>query len=140
MQIHESFNREQNIKRSSDKSLGIVFTIVFAFVGIAPLMHAKPMRIWALLTSGVFLLLALLCPKILAPLNKLWFKLGLFLHAIIQPLILGLLFFLVVTPLALLAKIVGKDFLRLRFDKTAKTYWIPYQANLPASESMKHQF
>lgn len=137
---HESFDRKQEIKQSSNKSLGIVFAVFFVLVGVWPLIHEKPLRVWALSVGGAFLATALLCPKILTPLNKLWFKFGLLLHAIVQPIVLGLLFFLVVTPLALLAKIMGKDFLRLRFDKNAKTYWILRQPQLPIAESMKHQF
>jgi len=125
---------------SSDRAFGIVFTIFFAIVGLLPLLGSHPVRIWALVVSSIFLLLALLAPNSLAPLNKLWTKLGALLHRVVSPIALGVLFFLVVTPTGLLMRLFGKDPLRLRLDRSAKSYWIERAPPGPDAESLKNQF
>lgn len=128
------------VTSASDRSFGIVFTIFFAIVGLLPLLGSHPVRIWALVVSSVFLLLALLAPKSLAPLNKLWTKLGALLHRVVSPIALGVLFFLVVTPTGLFMRLFGKDPLRLRLDPSAKSYWIERAPPGPDAESLKNQF
>ncbi len=141
VQHHEFHDQEREIKLSSDRSFGLIFAGAFLVIGLLPLIHDGEMRIWALITAGVFLVVTLVYPKILHPLNKLWQKLGLLLHAIIQPVVLGILFFLVFTPMAILARIVKKNFLHLGFEPDAESYWIRRHApESSASESMKHQF
>jgi hypothetical protein len=128
------------VTTSSDRSFGIVLTIFFAVIGLLPLLGSHPVRIWALVVSGVFLLLALLAPSSLAPLNKLWAKLGAVLHLIVSPIALGVLFFLVVTPTALFMRLFGKDPLRLRLHRSAKSYWIERAPPGPDAASLKNQF
>lgn len=125
---------------ATDRSFGIVFTIFFAIVGVLPLLNAHSVRMWALIISGLFLLLTLLLPTSLAPLNKLWTKFGALLHRIVSPVALGVLFFLVVTPTGLLMRLFGKDPLRLRLDRNAKSYWIERSPPGPDAESLKNQF
>ena len=124
------------IKISSNRSFGIVFFIVFLLIGTYPLLNNDHIRIWALIISIVFLILGLLNSKILLPLNKIWFKFGILLGKIISPLIMGLIFFVVVTPIALLMRLFDKDLLNLKFNKS-KSYWI--EKNEPKSK-MKNQF
>ena len=100
--------------KSTNKSFGIVFFIVFFLIGIYPLFNEHNIRIWSILISLVFLILGLLNSKILTPLNKLWFKFGLLLGKIISPLIMGIIFFLVVTPIGLFMRMLGKDLLNLK--------------------------
>jgi hypothetical protein len=128
--IHESFSREDEVKMASERSFGCVIGIGFSLIGVIPLVHGHSVRIWALLVSLAFLVLALFVPKILAPLNWLWFHLGVILHHVIQPLVMGLLFFLVVTPMGVLMRLLGKDFLHLKCNPQNKTYWMTYD---PAS-------
>ena len=111
------------IKISSNRSFGIVFFIVFLLIGTYPLLNNDHVRTWALIISIVFLILGLLNSKILLPLNKIWFKFGILLGKIISPLIMGLIFFVVVTPIALLMRLFDKDLLNLKFNKR-KSYWI----------------
>ncbi|ARJ47505.1 SxtJ family membrane protein [Candidatus Pelagibacter sp. RS39] len=125
-----------NIEISSNRSFGIIFFIVFLLIAIYPLINNEELRIWSLIISIIFLILGLLKSKILTPLNKLWFKFGLFLGKIVSPMIMGLIFFLVVTPIAFLMRIIGKDLLNLKFNKN-KTYWI--EKTGPKSK-MKNQF
>ena len=124
------------IKISSNRSFGIVFFIVFLLISIYPLLNDDHPRIWSLTISIVFLILGLLNSKILFPLNKIWFKFGILLGKIISPLIMGLIFFVVVTPIGLLMRLFNKDLINLKFNKS-KSYWI--EKSEPKSK-MKNQF
>ena len=125
-----------DIKISSNRSFGIVFFIVFLLIALYPLIHSEEIKFWSIIISLIFLVLGLLNSKILAPLNKLWFKFGIFLGKIISPLIMGIIFFLVVTPIGILMRLLGKDLLNLKYDKN-KSYWIDKTG--PKSK-MKNQF
>ena len=139
--MHEHTPRHTSqIQSSSDRSFGFVFAAVFLIVALYPLLHAAGIRIWAVVISGLFLLLAALVPQVPAPANRLWTKFGLLLHNIVSPLALGILFFLVVTPTGLLMRLFGKDPLRLRFDPAADSYWIKRDPPGPAADSLKNQF
>ena len=125
-----------DIKISSNKSFGIVFSIVFLLIAIYPLINSEELRIWSLIIAIIFLVLGLINSKALSPLNKFWFKFGLLLGRIISPVIMGIIFFLVVTPIAFTMRIIGKDLLNLKFNKD-KSYWI--EKTGPKSK-MKNQF
>ena len=125
-----------NVKIGSNKSFGIVFAIVFLLIAIYPLINKEELRIWSLIIAIIFLVLGLINSKILNPLNKLWFKFGILLGRIVSPIIMGVIFFLVVTPIGLLMRIIGKDILNLKFNKD-KSYWI--EKTGPKSK-MKNQF
>jgi len=128
--------KNTEIKLGSNKSFGVVFFIVFLIIAIYPLINNEGLRIWSLIISIIFLVLGLINSKILTPLNKLWFKFGLLLGKIISPVIMGIIFFFVVTPTALIMRIIGKDLLNLKFTKN-KSYWI--EKSGPKSK-MKNQF
>ena len=123
-------------KISSNRSFGIVFFIVFLIIALYPLLNHEPLRLWSLLISLIFLILGLLNTKILTPLNKLWAKFGLLLGKIISPIIMGFIFFFIVTPIGLVMKLFRKDLLNLKYNKK-KSYWI--EKNGPKSK-MKNQF
>ena len=112
-----------DIKISSNRSFGIVFFVVFLLIAISPLTNGDEIRIWSLIISSIFLILGALNSKILAPLNKLWFKLGIFLGKIVTPLVMGVIFFFVVTPTGLIMRILGKDPLNLKYNLN-NSYWI----------------
>jgi large-conductance mechanosensitive channel len=137
---HESFRQRDEVKGSSNRSFGIVFTVVFSIIGLFPLIGGTGPRLWALAIALLFLVAAFAFPKALAPLNRLWMRFGLLLHRIINPLIMALLFFVVVTPIALIMRILGKRPLLLKADPNASTYWIPREPPGPAPETMKQQF
>ncbi len=125
-----------DIKIGSNRSFGIVFFIVFLLIAIYPLINHEELRLWSLIIALIFLVLGLINSKILTPLNKLWFKFGLLLGKILSPIIMGIIFFLVVTPIGFIMRIIGKDLLNLRFNKN-KSYWI--EKTGPKSK-MKNQF
>jgi len=125
------------IKLGSNKSFGIVFFIVFLLIAIYPLINQGEIRIWSLIISFLFLFFGLLNSKILTPLNKLWFRFGLFLGKIISPIIMGVIFFLVVTPIGLLMRFFGKDVLNLKLNKKKSSYWIE---KVGPKSKMKNQF
>ena len=124
------------IKISSNRSFGIVFFIVFLLIALYPLLKGNDLRIWSLLISFIFLALGLINSKILTPLNRLWFKFGLLLGKFISPLIMGIIFFVVVTPIGIIMRLLKKDLLNLKYNKK-ETYWIDKKG--PKSK-MKNQF
>ena len=126
----------EDVKISSNRSFGIVFFIVFLIIAIYPLINNADLRIWSLVISIIFLILGLINSKFLTPLNKLWFKFGLLLGRLISPIIMGIIFFFVVTPIGLILRIFGKDVLNLK-KNNSKSYWI--KKNGPISK-MKNQF
>ena len=128
--------KNSEIKIGSNKSFGIVFFIVFLLIAIYPLINNGELRIWSLVVAIIFLILGLINSKVLTPLNKIWFKFGILLGRVISPLIMSIIFFLVVTPTALIMRIIGKDLLSLKFNNK-KSYWI--EKTGPKSK-MKDQF
>lgn len=137
---HESFDREEDVKGSSDRSFGLVFAGVFAVIGGIKLWAGSSWSWPWLVASGLMLSLALALPGVLAPANRLWLRFGLLLHRIVNPLVMGLLFFLTVTPLALVLRLMGKDLLRLRRDRSTPSYWIVRTPPGPSPDSMINQF
>ena len=128
--------KNNKIKISSNKSFGIVFFTVFLIIAIWPLLNGYEIRYWSLIISIVFLILGILNSKILTPLNKIWFKIGILLGNVISPIVMSIIFFLVVTPTSFIMKILGKDLLNLK-KNTKNSYWIKKQNQ---NSSMKNQF
>lgn len=120
----------------TNRNFGLTFFIVFLIVSIWPLLYSEQIRIWSLIVGFIFLILGLVNSKILTPLNKIWFKFGIFIGKIISPIIMGLVFFFVVTPTGLIMRALGKDLLKLNYDNN-KSYWINKTG--PKSR-MKNQF
>ncbi len=128
--------KNSNIKIGSNRSFGVVFFIFFLIVSFYPLLNDENIRIWSVILSIVFLILGLLNSPILSPLNKIWFKLGIILGSIVSPIIMGVIFFLVVTPTALIMKAFGKDLLNLK-KNNKNTYWVQKST---IKSRMKNQF
>ena len=124
------------VKIGSNKSFGIVFSVVFFIIAIFPILNNDNIRVWSLVISLIFLVLGLINSKLLSPLNKIWFKFGLILSKVVSPLIMGIIFFLVVTPIGILMRILKKDLLNLKYNNK-NTYWIKKKE--PESK-MKNQF
>jgi len=125
---------------SSDRAFGLVFAAFFAIVALLPLWRGGEVRAWSVAVSAAFALLALALPRVLAPLNRIWTAFGDLLHRIVSPVVLAILYYGVVTPTGFLMRLAGKDPLRLRFDKAARSYWIERKPPGPAPESLKDQF
>ena len=124
------------VKIGSNRSFGIVFFIFFLIVGTYPIFFQGELRIWSLIVSIIFLLLGIINSRFLTPLNLLWFKFGMLLGKIVSPIVMGLVFFLVVTPTGLIMRILNKNLLRLK-KKNIKTYWIERSS---IKSDMKNQF
>ena len=124
------------IKIGSNRSFGIVFFVVFLLIGLYPLLKSNDLRIWSLIISFIFLALGLINSRTLTPLNRLWFKFGLLLGKFISPIIMGIIFFIVVTPIGIIMRLLKKDLLNLKYNKK-ETYWIDKSG--PKSK-MKNQF
>ena len=130
-------SRYISTEQSSEKSFGVVFAIVFLIVALYPLITSAGLRIWALVVSIIFFLLAFLAPKILVLPNKLWFKFGLLIGSIVAPIVITLVYFVTVLPTGLIMHLLGKDLLKQKLDKNAKSYWIERKEPIG---SMKNQF
>ena len=128
---------KSKIKMSSNRSFALVFFFVFLIVGLWPLMSEELPRIWLLIISIIFLVLGIINSKLLTPLNKIWFKIGIFLGNLVAPIIMGIIFFIVVTPIGLFMKLIGKDLLQKKYDKKKKSYWIKRDGSF---NTMKRQF
>ena len=127
---------QQKIKLPSNKNFGIVFSIVFLIISLWPLLSQNDIRIWSLIISGIFLVLGLINSKLLLPLNKIWFKFGIFLGNFIAPIVMGIIYFMVVTPTGLIMKMLGKDLLNLK-KNNKDTYWIEKDNS---NNDLKNQF
>jgi hypothetical protein len=137
---HEDLTREQYVEASSDRSFGLVIAAFFLLVALGPLRHGHIPRWWALAVAGVLALVALVKPKLLSGINQLWIKLGLLLGKVVSPIALGILFYGVLTPLAAVMRLMGKDPLRLKLDPATDSYWIVRKPPGPPPDSMTNQF
>lgn len=127
------------VKIGSERSFGIVFAIVFAVVALwPPIFHAAPARFWALVVALVFLIAAFLAPALLKPLNRLWFQFGMLLSKIVSPIVMGIIFFITVTPIGLIRRRINPDPLNQKFDREANSYWI--RRDKETMSSMRKQF
>ena len=137
-----------DVKIGSERSFGVVFAIVFTIVGLWPTFKLATLpavslgsaRLWALAVAATFLLAAVAAPAVLRPLNVLWFKFGLVLGRVMNPLVMGVIFFLVFVPFGLVMRLFGKDLLRLRLDREAPSYWIRRTPPGPAPGTMRNQY
>ena len=123
-------------KMSSNKTFGLLFFVIFLIIAIWPLKDGGSLRFWSVIISSIFLILGLLNSKLLYPLNYLWVKLGEKLGKIISPVVMGIIYFTIITPIGLFLKIVGKDLLSLKFSKK-NSYWIKREKNI---SKMERQF
>ena len=126
----------KNIKISSNRNFGIVFFVVFLIIAVWPLLKSDPIRIWSLLIAIIFLFLGIINSIILTPLNKIWFKFGIFLGNFISPIVMAIIFFFVVTPIGILMKVLKKDLINLKKNND-KSYWIIKE---DIKSKMKNQF
>ena len=125
------------IKAGTERNFGLVFAAVFLIISLYPLWFGKNMHLWACIIAFIFFFFAIFLPKVLIVPNKLWFKLGSFLGAIISPLIMGMIFFLTVTPTGVIMRLFGKDILNQKMKKSIKSHWIN---KIKTVSSMKNQF
>lgn len=137
---HEDLAREQHVEESSDRGFGLVIAGVCLLVALGPLLHGRAPRWWAFAVASVLALVALVKPVLLSRLNRLWTKLGMLLGKVVSPIALGILFYGVLTPVALMLRLTGKDPLRLKLDPAASSYWIVRKPPGPPPDAMTNQF
>ena len=140
MATNEPIQSHRKVTVGTERNFGIIFAVVFAFIGLVPLYRGGTARWWAIALGAAFLFCAFLAPRLLRPLNHLWFKFGLLLHHVVNPIVMGGLYFGAVVPMGLLVRALGKDLLNLKFDKAAASYWIARDPPAPRPGGMTKQF
>ncbi|HRD75354.1 MAG TPA: SxtJ family membrane protein [Hyphomicrobiaceae bacterium] len=144
----KSRSHMDGVKMGSERGFGLVFTAVFTIIRLWPTFTFRTLpalsldsaRLWALAIALACLLVALLAPAVLRPLNVLWFKFGMLLGRIMNPIVMGVLFFLVFVPFAIVLRLLGKDLLRLKLDRAAPSYWIRRTPPGPTGDSLRNQY
>lgn len=138
--LHEDLSRVHQTKSFSDRSLGLTYAAFFALLAILPLRRHQPLQWRWIIVSALFLVIGLLAPGLLHPISRVWAKLALLLHRVVNPITTSVLFFLVFVPAGLIFRLLGKDPLRLKLEPDAESYWIPRQPPGPQPEGMRNQF
>ena len=138
--VHENFNRHDDIKVGSERAFGIVFAVFFAVVAVWPLLDGLAPRWWAFALAGVFLGAGFFLPIFLRPLNIVWFKFGMLLYKVVNPITMGMLFYFTVVPMGLVMRAMGKDPLNRKPNPALASYWIERTPHGPEPQSMKNQF
>jgi Saxitoxin biosynthesis operon protein SxtJ len=138
--MHENPTSGLVAKGSSNRTFGFVFAGFFVLIGAAPLLFGRPIHLWSLALAAAFGVIAAVVPVVLAPLNRVWTRFGLLLHKIVSPVVLGLMFFFLITPIGVIRRALGNDSLRLRPDPRASTYWINRTPPGPPPETFTDQF
>ena len=138
--FHENLAREEAIKGSSDRSFGLFFAIFFVIIGTVQVWAGHWLAFAWFIVAGLFATIALARPALLAPLNRLWGRFGLLLFHVVNPVVMGILYYVCVVPIGLLMRALGKDPLRRKFEPAEETYWIRREPPGPPSESMRNQF
>jgi hypothetical protein len=138
--LHEDFRRAAEIRPSSNRTFGLVFAAFFTLIALAPLIKGHGWRPWALALAALFFAVSMALPWVLQPMNSLWLKLGTIVQKVTNPAVLAVLFFGVITPMAMLMRIARRDSLRLKWDRNARSYWLPRTPPGPPAESMQDQF
>ena len=140
MATHEPVRLYRRAAAGSERNFGIVFAVVFSIVAFGPAVHGGPVRWWGVVIGVCFLVCGFFAPRVLKPLNFVWFKIGIVLHHIINPIIMAVMFFGAIMPMALFLRLLGKDLLRLRREPENSSYWIPREPPAPTPGSMSKQF
>ena len=138
--LHEKLFRAEEVRHPSERAFGITFAVALFILTVLFALRDSDVWLALLVLALLFLAVAVIAPGRLRPLNRLWMRFGMALHAIISPIVLIILFFAAITPSGVLARLFGKDFLRLKFDKSAPTYWIDRKPRGPRPESLRNQF
>ena len=137
---HEDLFREEEIHGSSDRAFGLVFAAVFATIGLWPLASGGSVRLWSLTCAAAVLAVALAAPAVLAAPNRAWTRLGVLIGRFVNPVVIGLMFYFVITPFGVLGRVLRRDPLRLAYDREARTYWVERDPPGPDPSGMGNQF
>lgn len=129
-----------DVKSGTERGFGFVFCTVFLIIAAWPLLNDGAIRLWAVIIAAVFFVCALAAPSLLKPLNRAWFRFGLLLGKIVAPIVMAILFFIVVTPFAVVMRLFGRKPLALKFEQSASSYWIKRDSDEAVESSMRNQF
>ena len=140
MSVNEPIVSRRRPVAGSNRTFGVVFAVVFGIIALWPVLSGRVPRLWALVIAGGFVVVALVAPRLLSPLNRVWFHIGLALHRIINPIVMGIIYYGTVVPVGLILKARGKDLLRVKRDPDARSYWIVRDPPGPPRGSMTKQF
>jgi saxitoxin biosynthesis operon SxtJ-like protein len=138
--FHERTEYAEDFQGSSDRVFGLVFSAFWSVVGLAPLTKGSPTRVWAVVLAAAFLVISLIMPTLLGPLNQLWQRFGRLLRKVTNPIVMAILFFSTVVPFGVIMRLLKRDVLRLEWERESVTYWIPRNPPGPRPDSMKDQF
>jgi hypothetical protein len=138
--MHEDFNRNPEIKLSSDRTFGLVWTVLLILYGLAPLRHARGIRVWPIVLAGALVLLSLFFSRALHGPNIWWGKVGVLLNRAVNPIVMGLMFYICFVPVGLINRLRKKDPLQLGSNPSATTYWIDREPADSSRSSMTHQY
>lgn len=140
MSANEPIASHRKVTASSDRNFGFVFAALFTLVGVLPWLHGGSIRPWAIEVAAVFLAAGFFVPWLLRPLNRVWFRIGLALHAVVNPIIMAVIFYCAFVPMGLMLRVLGKDLLRLKREPKVNTYWVMREPAGPQPGSMSKQF
>ncbi len=126
-----------DVKEGKERGFGLTFAIFFIIIALYPILNNAEIHLWACIVAFTFLFLGFFFPKTLIIPNKLWLKFGMLLGMVVSPIVMGIIFFLVVTPTGIIMHLLGKDLLNQKLNKSKKSYWIKRKELL---NSMKNQF
>jgi Saxitoxin biosynthesis operon protein SxtJ len=138
--FHERLEYTEDLQGSSDRVFGLVFSVFWSVVALAPMIKGGPIRVWAAVLAAAFLVTSLIMPTLLGPLNRLWQRFGRLLRRLTNPIVMAILFFSTVVPFGLIMRLLNRDVLRLKWERGSATYWITRNPPGPPPESMKDQF
>jgi len=137
---HEALRAKEIAQLGSERVFGFVFAAVFALIALYPLSTGSPVRLWAVIVTALLIIIAIVRPRILRPANQLWARFGLLLHKITNPIILGVIFYVVITPTGLVMRLAGRDLLKLKLNRESSSYWVMRDPPGPDPEGMTRQF
>lgn len=138
--MSSDLQEHSKVEVGSNRSFGLVFFVVFLLIGLFPLLGDGGVRLWSLIVAGVFLFFSFVFSEVLRPLNVLWFKFGMLLAKIVNPIVMFVIYILTIVPFGLGARLFGKDLLRIKIDKVRDSYWEEREPPGPKPESLKNQF
>ena len=138
--FHERLEYAEDLQGSSDRVFGLVFSVFWSVVALAPLIKGRPIRVWAVVLAAAFLVTSLIMPTLLGPPNRLWQRFGRLLRSVTNPIVMAILFFSTVVPFGLIMRLLKRDVLGLKWERGSATYWIPRNPPGPRPDSMKDQF
>ncbi len=140
MNTHEDYSRKHEAKGPSDRSFGWVFAVFFTVLAVWPVVHGRPVRLWAIAAAALIAAIALIRPSLLHGPNVAWMRFGLLLSRIVNPVLMAVVFYGAITPMGWFRRALGKNSLPLRFEPSAGSYWIERRPPGPKPETMSQQY